>query len=59
MRRELELYFYNEDGVESSAPFAHNKKEIVLKYSLKEDKYINDGMTYLYNQYTINFLSFL
>jgi len=52
----LKLHFYNANGEESDAPYAENKKEMVLEYELATDKFRNAANQYFYNQYAINLL---
>jgi hypothetical protein len=48
----VNFHFYNEAGVDDDAPYADNKKEIIIKYDIKEDKI---DMPYFLNRFSVNF----
>jgi hypothetical protein len=52
----LKLYFYNDAGTDDDAPYAENKKNIVLSYVLINDKYDSPERSFYYNQFAINLL---
>ncbi len=54
--KNLNLYFYKEDGVEDDAPYVDNKREITITYDMIKDEYDQQSRAYEYNPYTINFL---
>lgn len=49
----VDFHFYNEDGVQNDAPYADNKKEIVITYKIEEDLY---DVPCLVNTFTSRFL---
>ena len=58
----LELHF-SADNIDipagtkpDDAPFVNSKKDIVMLYSINEDKYINESAIYHFNQNMVNFL---
>jgi hypothetical protein len=57
----VDFYFYNKDGVDDDSPYAHNKREIVIRYDIENDKF-NDAKSggrfrphYFMNAFTANF----
>ena len=52
----LKLHLYNATGEEDDAPYAENKKKLVLEYELGTDEFRDTASQYFYNQYAINIL---
>lgn len=52
----LKLHLYNANGEENDAPYAENKKDIVLVYELGTDSFQGTARQYFYNQYAVNVL---
>jgi hypothetical protein len=52
----LKLYLYNDAGTDDDAPYAENKKNLVITYVLANDKYNSPESAFFYNQFAVNLL---
>ncbi len=39
----IDFYFHNENGVDTNAPYANNRKDLAFTYSIKNDTFTNKG----------------
>lgn len=52
----LTLNFFNENGEESDAPYAENRRNLTLTYTIGKDFFLYIGQQLYYNQYAVNLL---
>lgn len=58
MNNRLEFVYFdfiNDDGEDTDAPYAANKKHIQYQYDIEKDEFINESRGYFLNRFTVNF----